>query len=63
MYPSLKFEVPVGLNGDCYDRFQIRVQEMRQSLNIINQCLAQIPLGVTLAADKKLNFVQRANMK
>lgn len=63
IYPSLKFEIPVGLNGDCYDRFMVRVQEMRQSLSIVTQCLENIPTGVTLTSDKKLNFVQRANMK
>lgn len=63
VYSSLSFEIPVGLNGDCYDRFQIRVQEMRQSINIINQCLLRISSGPVLSSDKKLNFVNRSNMK
>ena len=42
---KLNFDIPVGTNGDCYDRYLIRVEEMRQSLNIIIQCLNEIPEG------------------
>ena len=63
IYDSIDFEIPVGRNGDCYDRYLIRVQEMRQSLIIINYCLANIVKGPTLANDKKLNFASRASMK
>ena len=38
-YNKLNFNIPVGLNGDCYDRYLIRLLEMRESLKIINQCL------------------------
>lgn len=43
VYNQLSFKIPVGSNGDCYDRYLIRVEEMRQSLNIIKQCLDLIP--------------------
>ncbi|MCD6310726.1 MAG: NADH-quinone oxidoreductase subunit D [Candidatus Eremiobacteraeota bacterium] len=44
-YPELKFEVPVGKNGDCFDRYQVRMDEMRQSCNIVEQCLNKLPSG------------------
>ena len=44
-YERLQFDVPVGVNGDNYDRYWVRVQEMRQSLRIIQQCVEQIPVG------------------
>ncbi|MFQ5860767.1 MAG: NADH-quinone oxidoreductase subunit D [Dehalococcoidia bacterium] len=45
VYDRLEFEVPVGQNGDNYDRYWIRIQEMRQSLRIIQQCQEQLPHG------------------
>jgi len=44
-YEHFEFEVPTGKNGDCYDRATIRVEEMRQSLRIIQQCLDNMPEG------------------
>lgn len=44
-YPELDFEIPVGRNGDCYDRYLIRLEEMRQSVRIVEQCLRCIPEG------------------
>jgi len=48
-YPEINFSVPVGLNGDCYDRYLVRVEEMRQSCLIIQECLTRLalPTGVT----------------
>lgn len=46
IYGSLKFTVPIGKNGDCYDRYLIRIYELKQSLVIIEQCLIQIPGGL-----------------
>jgi len=40
MYPEMDFDIPVGVNGDCYDRYLVRVEEMRQSARIILQCAA-----------------------
>jgi NADH-quinone oxidoreductase subunit D len=45
IYDRLEFEIPVGTNGDTYDRFMVRILEMRQSLRIIGQCVSQIPSG------------------
>lgn len=45
VYPLLNFEVPLGFNGDCYDRYIVRIEEIRQSLSIILQCLNKIPTG------------------
>jgi NADH dehydrogenase (ubiquinone) Fe-S protein 2 len=45
VYDSLDFEVPIGTSGDCYDRYLIRIQEMRESLKIVLQCLNQMPEG------------------
>jgi NADH dehydrogenase (ubiquinone) Fe-S protein 2 len=45
IYDVLDFVVPVGINGDCYDRFLIRIEEMRQSLSIIYQCISNIKSG------------------
>ncbi|MFH1003227.1 MAG: NADH-quinone oxidoreductase subunit D, partial [Chloroflexota bacterium] len=46
IYDRFEFEIPTGANGDCYDRYRVRIQEMRQSLRIIEQAMAQIPSGV-----------------
>jgi NADH dehydrogenase (ubiquinone) Fe-S protein 2 len=45
VYGSIKFDIPVGTNGDCYDRYIIRIAEMRESVRIIYQCLINIPQG------------------
>jgi len=63
VYDDLSFSVPVGKNGDCYDRYLIRVQEMRESLNIIFQCLQLIPTGFVRTDDRKLVAPSRAQMK
>ncbi len=45
VYDRMDFEIPVGTNSDCYDRFMVRVEEVRQSARIIKQCLAEMPEG------------------
>jgi len=45
IYDRFDFEIPTGTIGDCYDRYRVRVEEMRQSLRIIRQAMAQIPSG------------------
>jgi len=45
VYDSLSFGVPVGISGDCYDRYCLRIEEMRQSLRIIQQCISLLPEG------------------
>lgn len=63
IYNELDFKVPVGTYGDCYDRYFIRVEEMRQSLNIIQQCLNKIPAGPIKTDDQKITPPARLQMK
>lgn len=44
-YDDFDFEIPIGLNGDCFDRFVVRIQEVRQSVAIVRQAIAKIPAG------------------
>ncbi|XP_077266353.1 NADH dehydrogenase (ubiquinone) 49 kDa subunit [Temnothorax americanus] len=62
-YHLVDFDVPVGTNGDCYDRYLIRVEEMRQSLRIIHQCLNQMPEGEVRCDDAKIVPPRREEMK
>jgi len=62
-YDQLDFDVPVGTRGDCYDRYCIRIEEMRQSVRIIVQCLNQMPSGMIKADDRKLCPPSRCRMK
>lgn len=61
IYPTLNFHVPVGTIGDCYDRYIIRIEEIRQSLVIIEQCLNGIPLGVV--KDQNISPPYRTDIK
>jgi len=63
MYDRLDFKVPVGRNGDCYDRYLVRIWEMRESVNIIRQCLAQMQPGPVKVQDRKITPPPRAEMK
>ena len=63
IYSSLSFSIPIGNNGDCYDRYLIRVEEMRQSLRIINQCLNKMPSGNYKVNDLKIVGSNRGNLK
>lgn len=62
-YAEVEFDVPVGTHGDCYDRYLCRVQEMRESLRIISQCLNKITPGAVKVDDHKLVPPPRASMK
>ncbi len=65
VYANLDFDIPVGVNGDCYDRYLIRVEEMRQSNRIIKQCvdwLRKNP-GPVITADRKVAPPDREGMK
>ncbi|HEV2365061.1 MAG TPA: NADH-quinone oxidoreductase subunit D [Caulobacteraceae bacterium] len=65
IYEELEFEVPVGVHGDCYDRYLVRLEEMRQATRIILQCidlLRKTP-GLVLADDHKITPPRRAEMK
>lgn len=62
-YSNLKFQVPYSFNGDCYDRFLLRVEELYQSNNIIFQVLNKIPLGFIKTDDSKLSSPARSDTK
>ena len=55
IYDLIDFEVPIGTNGDCYDRYLIRIEEMRQSLRIIKYCLNNMPAGHIKVDDRKIS--------
>ena len=63
VYDRMEFDIPVGTNGDCYDRFMVRVQEMYQSARIMKQCLAQMPGGPVASDDRKVVPPKRGEMK
>jgi NADH-quinone oxidoreductase subunit D len=62
-YDQVAFDVPVGRNGDCYDRYLVRIAEMRQSVRIVEQCLAKLPQGPVKTPDNKITPPTRAAMK
>ena len=53
-YEQMEFKIPVGKNGDCYDRYLCRVEEMRESVKIIDQCLQKMPKGSIKSSDWKI---------
>ena len=63
VYDRINFAVPVGSRGDCYDRYLIRLEEMRQSIRIIMQCINEMPQGMIFTNDRKLNAPSRSQMK
>ena len=63
VYAKMDFDIPVGLNGDCYDRYLMRLEEMQQSLKIMTQCLDQMPKGPVLSEDPKIAPPRRSEMK
>jgi NADH dehydrogenase (ubiquinone) Fe-S protein 2 len=63
IYNDLDFFIPLGNNGDCFDRYLIRVEEMRQSLYILNQCINLISEGPVKTCDFKLNPPSRSEIK
>ena len=62
-YNEMEFDIPLGKNGDCYDRYLCRVEEMRQSVRIMRQCLAKMPDGPVSSQDGKVVPPKRAEMK
>jgi NADH-quinone oxidoreductase subunit D len=63
VYEKMDFDIPIGKNGDCYDRYLVRVEEMRQSLRIIRQTLDQLPSGPHKINDRKIAPPPRGEMK
>ncbi len=62
-YDEIDFDIPIGKHGDCYDRYIVRIAEMRESLKIINQCLEKMPDGPVKVQDNKVNPPSRGDMK
>jgi NADH dehydrogenase (ubiquinone) Fe-S protein 2 len=63
IYDQLEFDIPVGTNGDSYDRYMIRVAEMRESVRLIVQCLNNMPEGPIKVDDAKVVAPSRSDMK
>ena len=63
IYSELDFVIPVGNSGDCYDRYLIRIEEMRQSLNLLKQAIKLIQKGPIKSTNYKLNPPSRSEMK
>ncbi|MEM6627440.1 MAG: NADH-quinone oxidoreductase subunit D [Pseudomonadota bacterium] len=63
IYSDLDFLIPVGRNGDCYDRYICRVEEMKESVSIIRQCIEKLPLGPVMPEKSKVSPPRRAEMK
>lgn len=63
IYETLDFDIPVGKNGDCYDRYLCRLEEMRQSLKLIKQCIERMPDGAVMVENNKISPPKRGEMK
>lgn len=63
VYEELDFDIPIGLHGDCYDRYLVRMAEMRESVKLCKQCIQKMPKGPIHAANKKITPPTRAEMK
>lgn len=59
----MQFNIPIGSNGDSYDRYHVRMNEMRESVSIIQQALNQLPEGPVKVMDNKISFPSRGEMK
>ena len=62
-YEQIDFNIPVGKNGDCYDRYLCRVEEMRESVRIIDQCLKNLPKGPIKSMDGKITPPSKKDIK
>jgi len=63
VYEKMDFDIPVGKTGDCFARYLVRLNEMRQSLRIIRQCLKEMPEGLVLTDDHNVAPPRRGEMK
>ena len=63
VYAELDFDIPVGKTGDCFDRYLCRIEEMRQSVRIVEQCIERMPDGPVASTDRKVTPPPRSEMK
>ena len=62
-YQDFNFKIPVGKNGDCYDRYLCRVEEMRESVKIIKDCIKKMPMGPVKTIDGKITPPKKEDLK
>ena len=62
-YNQFDFKIPVGKNGDCYDRYLCRIEEMKESLKIIDQCIKNMPKGPIKSQDNKISPPPKTELK
>ncbi len=62
-YEEMDFDIPIGKHGDCYDRYLVRMYEMRESIKIIKQCINDMPSGPAAVDDNKFAPPPRESMK
>ena len=62
-YNEIDFKIPIGKNGDCYDRYLCRIEEMRESVKIIKQCIKNLPKGPIKTVDGKISPPNREDLK
>ena len=62
-YKDFNFKIPVGKNGDCYDRYLCRVEEMRESIKIIKDCIKKMPTGPVKSIDGKITPPKNKDLK
>ncbi len=60
IYPELEFDVPLGTTGDCYDRYLVRLEELKQSMRMLRQCLVQLPEGPVMSDDHRVALPPKA---
>lgn len=63
IYDELDFDIPTAKHGDCYDRYLVRMAEMRESIKIIRQCIEKMPQGDIITSDHKISPPKRSDMK
>ncbi|MBV0899751.1 MAG: NADH-quinone oxidoreductase subunit D [Wolbachia endosymbiont of Fragariocoptes setiger] len=63
IYDQLDFDIPIGQNGDCYDRYLVRMAEIRQSISLVKQCIEKLPKGLVKTDNRKISPPPRAEMK
>ena len=59
MYETYDFDIPIGTNGDTYDRIMVRIEEISQSIRIIEQCLARMPQGPIMTDDRRVRLPEK----